>query len=428
MKKLLAVILAAFVMLCFFGCRQKTDDVMSGEVVSAAESEISDASEPENDLSDVSEVSGISEAQGQPSPIEQTEQSAIYLPAETDEVAAPPDTRTPAEKYTDTLSLEQQLGQMFFARCPTGNGAEQAAQYNVGGYILFGRDFDGQTPDSLRENIASYQSAAQTPMLIGVDEEGGSVVRVSAYKAFRPEKFRSPQYLYNKGGIGAIISDADEKDTLLKSLGINVNLAPVCDISEDPADFIYSRTLGKGAEETAEYISRLVEKMNFDGVGSVLKHFPGYGNNSDTHTGIAVDERPAETFFEKDFLPFSAGISSGAGSVLVSHNIVKAFNSDVPASLSKEVHDVLRNDLGFTGVIMTDDLAMSAITSYTGGQSAAVTAVEAGNDMLISSDLEGQYAAVLDAVNSGRISEQRIRQSASRVINWKMALGLIPVG
>lgn len=79
--------------------------------------------------------------------------------------------------------------------------------------------------------------------------------------------------------------------------------------------------------------------------------------------------------------------------MLVSHNIVKAFNSDVPASLSKEVHDVLRNDLGFTGVIMTDDLAMSAITNYTGGQSAAVMAVEAGNDMLISSDLEGQYAA-----------------------------------
>lgn len=192
MKKLLAVILAAFVMLCFFGCRQKTDDVMSGEVVSAAESEISDAVEPENDLSDVSEASGISEVESRPPFVEQAEQSDIFLPAEPDEVAAPPDTRTPAEKYTDTLSLEQQLGQMFFARCPTGNGAEQAAQYNVGGYILFGRDFDGQTPDSLRENIASYQSAAQTPMLIGVDEEGGSVVRVSAYKAFRPERFRSP--------------------------------------------------------------------------------------------------------------------------------------------------------------------------------------------------------------------------------------------
>lgn len=428
MKKLSAVILAAFVILCFFGCRQKNGEAVSGEIISSVESEISDIEEPESAASEVSEVSGISEAQGQPSPIEQAEDGDLSLPQNGQETAALPDIRTPAEKHTDTLSLEQQLGQMFFARCPSGNGAEQAARYNVGGFILFGRDFDGQTPDSLKESIASYQAAAQTPMLIGVDEEGGSVVRVSAYKAFRSERFRSPQYLYNKGGIDAIISDADEKDALIKSLGINVNLAPVCDVSENAADFIYSRTLGKGASETAEYIFRLVEKMNSDGVGSVLKHFPGYGSNSDTHTGIAIDERPAEAFFEKDFLPFSAGISAGAGSVLVSHNIVKAFNSDMPASLSREVHDVLRNDLGFTGVIMTDDLAMSAITSYTGGQSAAVMAVEAGNDMLISSDLEGQYAAVLDAVNSGRISEQRIRQSAARVISWKMALGLIPVG
>ena len=253
------------------------------------------------------------------------------------------------------------------------------------------------------------------------------MVRVSAYKAFRSEKFHSPGYLYSRGGIDAVIADADEKDALLKGLGINVNLAPVCDVSENPSDFIYSRTLGKGAEETAEYISRLVEKMNFDGVGSVLKHFPGYGGNSDTHTGIAVDEREKEEFYQKDFLPFFAGISAGAGGVLVSHNIVKSFDSNLPASLSPEIHRVLREDLGFSGVIMTDDLAMKAITAYTGDKSAAVLAVEAGNDMIISSDLESQYTAVLDAVNGGTISRERIRQSAVRVLNWKITLGLVEI-
>lgn len=95
-----------------------------------------------------------------------------------------------------------------------------------------------------------------------------------------------------------------------------MNLAPVCDVSENPSDFIYSRTLGKGAEETAEYISRLVEKMNFDGVGSVLKHFPGYGGNSDTHTEIAVDEREKEEFYQKDFRPFLPGFRRGRAACL----------------------------------------------------------------------------------------------------------------
>lgn len=113
--------------------------------------------------------------------------------------------------------------------------------------------------------------------------------------------------------------------------------------------------------------------------------------------------------------------------MLVSHNIVKSFDSNLPASLSPEIHRVLREELGFEGVIMTDDLAMKAITAYTGDKSAAVFAVEAGNDMIISSDLESQYTAVLDAVNGGTISRERIRQSAVRVLNWKITLGLVEI-
>ena len=113
--------------------------------------------------------------------------------------------------------------------------------------------------------------------------------------------------------------------------------------------------------------------------------------------------------------------------MLVSHNIVKSFDSNLPASLSPEIHRVLREELGFEGVIMTDDLAMKAITAYTGDNSAAVLAVEAGNDMIISSDLESQYTAVLDAVNGGTISRERIRQSAVRVLNWKITLGLVEI-
>ena len=331
----------------------------------------------------------------------------------------------PAEVYADSLTLEQQVAQLFFARCPDVQAAELAAQYDIGGYILFGRDFENQTPDSLRETIASYQQAAATPMLIGVDEEGGTVVRVSAYPAFRAGRFQSPQALFAEGGLERIQSDTKEKDTLLDSLGINVNLAPVCDVSTSPSDFINARAFGQDAQATSDYVRTVVEQMKTDSMGMVLKHFPGYGSNVDTHTGIAQDNRPLEQFRSSDFLPFTAGIEAGAQAILVCHNIVSCMDGTLPASLSPAVHQVLREELGFDGVVMTDDLVMQAITDYTGDADAAVLAVQAGNDMLISSDFVTQYNAVLTAVQNGTISETAIRDSAVRVLRWKIELGLI---
>lgn len=358
---------------------------------------------------------------GQDAPAEPTSSEAV-IPENAEPEPPAPD---PAELYVNNLPLEAQVAQMFFARCPDVDAAALAAEYDIGGYILFGRDFEGQTPDSVTATIQSYQDAAATPMLIGVDEEGGTVVRVSANPAFRAEKFRSPQALYNEGGFDLITSDTMEKDELLSSIGVNVNFAPVCDVSTDPNDFMNARSFGKDAAQTSEYVRTVVGQMAADGIGMVLKHFPGYGNNIDTHTGIATDERPIETFRESDFLPFAAGIEAGAQSVLVSHNIVTCMDSELPASLSPAVHDILRDELGFEGVIMTDDLIMEAITDYTGGENAAVLAVQAGNDMLVSSDFVTQYNAVLAAVQDGTISEYRIRESAIRVIRWKMDLGLL---
>ena len=330
-----------------------------------------------------------------------------------------------AEHYVNNLPLESQVAQMFFARCPEADAAVLAGQYDIGGYILFGRDFEGQTKESVAAVIQSYQDAAATPMLIGVDEEGGTVVRISSNPNFRADRFWSPQALYNEGGFALITSDAKEKDELLASIGVNVNFAPVCDVSTDPADFINARAFGRDAAQTSEYVRTVVAQMLSDQIGMVLKHFPGYGNNLDTHTGIAIDERPIESFRESDFLPFRAGIDAGAQSVLVSHNIVTCMDAELPASLSPAVHQVLRDELGFDGVVMTDDLIMEAITDYTGG--AAVLAVQAGNDMLVSSDFVTQYNAVLAAVQDGTISADRIRESAIRVIQWKIDLGLLAV-
>lgn len=353
------------------------------------------------------------------------------VPTASDDLASqttpePPPEPDPAEVYVDGLTLEQQVAQLFFARCPDVGAADLAAQYDIGGYILFGRDFEGQTLESVTQTIQSYQDAAATPMLIGVDEEGGTVTRVSLYAAFRAAgRFQSPQALFAEGGLKRIEEDTVEKDALLASLGINVNLAPVCDVSTDPADFINARAFGQDAEATSEYVRTVVQQMKTDGMGMVLKHFPGYGSNVDTHTGIAHDTRPIEQFRQSDFLPFAAGIETGAQAILVCHNIVACMDDTLPASLSPAVHDVLRDELGFDGVVMTDDLVMQAITDYTGDADAAVLAVQAGNDMLISSDFVTQYNAVLAAVEDGTITADRIRESAVRVVHWKIELGLI---
>jgi beta-N-acetylhexosaminidase len=330
-----------------------------------------------------------------------------------------------AKELLQNMTLEEKVGQIFFVRLRKEQALEDITTYHLGGYILFGNDFEGENKTTIKELIDSYQSASSIPMLIGVDEEGGTVNRISKYTAFRAEPFHSPRDLYTEGGFDLIKSDTIEKSKLLLSLGINVNLAPVCDVSTDTSDFIYNRAFGMDAISTSEYIKTVVEVMNKQKLGSTLKHFPGYGNNVDTHNGIAVDERDYNTFINSDFLPFKAGIDAGAGSILVSHNIVTSMDKDYPASLSKEVHNILRNNLGFNGVIMTDDLSMDAIKKYTDDSNAAVLAIEAGNDLIIASNFIEQIPAVIDAVNNNTISIDRIDESVLKVLMWKLSLGII---
>lgn len=323
------------------------------------------------------------------------------------------------------MTLEEKIGQMFLVRCPDADAAEKVEEYHLGGYVLFGKDFSGKTQDQVVQTIEGYQRAAKIPLLIGVDEEGGTVNRISLNPDLRAVPFWSPQDLYAEGSWDLIKSDTEEKCELLQSLGVNLNLAPVCDVSQDSSDFIYARSFGQDAVKTAAYVKLVVETMSQEGVGSVLKHFPGYGNNADTHTGIAYDKRPYETFENSDFFPFQAGIEAGADMVLVSHNIVFSMDDQYPASLSPAVHVILRDKLGFPGVIITDDLIMDGVRDFARDQEAAVLAVQAGNDMLCCTDFEQQVPAVLEAVRQGIINEDRINESVLRILELKISLGLL---
>ena len=328
------------------------------------------------------------------------------------------------------MTLEEKVGQLFFVRCPETGAADDVKSYHLGGLLLFSRDYKDAngnylTKDAFTAAVQSYQDAADIPLFIGSDEEGGTVTRASRNGNLFSSPLASPQELYASLGMDGLLSTTLSYNQTLREIGVNVNFAPVCDVSTDRSDFIYARSFGKDAQTTADYIAKVVPAYADAGVACVLKHFPGYGNNVDTHTGIAVDERSYETFETADFLPFSAGIAAGAPFVLVSHNIVNCMDASLPASLSPKVHEILRGTLGFDGVVVTDDLAMDAVKAYAQDGRVAVLALQAGNDMIVTTDYRTQIPQVIDAVRAGEIDEREIDAHVYRVLQEKQALGLI---
>lgn len=320
-----------------------------------------------------------------------------------------------------TMSQDEKIGQIFLVRVPSENQIYDLQKYYFGGYLLFERDFKDKTKEDVIDMINEYQESANIPLLIATDEEGGDVSRLSSNKNIVQEPFKSPSELYQSGGMDAIREDTIYKSEVLKSLGINVNLAPVVDVATDPDSYMYERTIKESTSVTSQYAKTVIESSKNTGVSYTLKHFPGYGNNADTHTSSTTDNRTYSAIMEDDIPPFRAGIKAGAEAVLVSHNTVPALDKDNPASLSATVHNVLRNELSFTGIIITDDLDMGAITDG----NAVIKAILAGNDLIIVTDYESAISKVKDALENGDIGESLIDKMAFRVLAWKYYKGLM---
>lgn len=339
---------------------------------------------------------------------------------------------TRARAILADMTEEQKLGQVFFARRPAGDAAAFLEQYPLGGYLLFRRDLqDAQgrwlSREAFLAQMEADRQASAIPLFFGTDEEGGTVCRVSQNPELFAKRFASPQKLFRQGGLDAVRQDAADKSAALLALGININFAPVADVSTQKRDYMYDRAFGQDAQATADYVTAVVEEMAGAGMGSVLKHFPGYGSNGDTHTAVVIDRRTREQLDECDLVPFAAGIRAGATAVLVSHNIVECMDDTLPASLSPEVHRVLREELGFDGLILTDDLAMDAVKDYTENGSAAVLALQAGNDMVVTSDPAGDIAAVRQALEQGELTWEQIETACLRVLQAKLRLGILPM-
>ncbi len=320
------------------------------------------------------------------------------------------------------LSLNEKIGQIFLVRYPDSNQIQDLINYKLGGFVFYEKDFKDKDSDEVKTMIKNIQKASNIPLLTAVDEEGGSVVRISSNPLLAKEKFKSPQELYNEGGLNLIKQDTIDKSKLLSNLGINLNLAPVIDVSTNPDDYMYNRSLGKDTNLTSQYAKAVIESSKGTGVSYTLKHFPGYGNNNDTHTSSSIDERSFDDILKNDLPPFREGINEGAEAVLVSHNIVNSIDQENPASLSKSVHNLLRNELNFTGVIITDDLSMGAVKDI---ENSAVKAILAGNDIIITTDYKKDIEAVRASVDSGEISEDLIDKIAFKILAWKYYKGLM---
>ena len=275
-----------------------------------------------------------------------------------------------AEIKLKSMNQTQKIKQMFIVR-PQNQSASQ-----TGGVILFAQDMND--PKAL---ISSLQNAASTPLLAGIDQEGGTVSRLSANPALTNNRaFPSPKEVFMQKGLKGTADEASQVAKILHSLGFNWNLAPVADVSQNQNSFIYDRTLGQNTKTTAAYVAKTV-----------------------------------------------CAIQNGADTVLVAHVVIKSVDPQLPASLSPKIHALLRKKLGFKGVIVTDDLAMGAIRQFAENQRVCpeVLAVKAGNDLIMSENVDSGTAAIEQAIKDKQISQKQINQSVLRILKLKEKLGLL---
>lgn len=332
-----------------------------------------------------------------------------------------------ATRLVDEMTAGERAGQLFLAHWPgsVDNAKAMVDNYHVGGFLTFGSFYESLTPELARSNIMSVQyhtvDNGGTPLLFTTDEEGGNVTRVSKHPKYRTRPFDAASVV-KSGGEAGIKRDGLEKALFLRSLGLNVNHAPVADMAE-AGSYVWERTYKAGTADTARYIASAVRGLEQGHIGSTMKHFPGYGKSpDDTHGGAVADSRTRNDLLYNDLIPFYAGMHSGGHSVMVSHTTMGGLGDSIPASLSPSVYSILRDDLGFWGVAMTDDLCMGAVPA---GGNSALAALEAGADMVICSNVEDGYTAVTGKMASDAAFASSVKDKCTRVVAWKLSMGLM---
>ena len=300
-------------------------------------------------------------------------------------------------------------------------------EYPVGGLIYFSANFEDvqQTKDMINGVQQYNTTVSDIPLFISVDEEGGVVARCADELGTTSFK---PMYEYRDQGADTAYNNAKTIASDIKGLGFNLDFAPVADTWSNPSnEVIGTRAYSDDFSQTAELVSSAVRGFEDGGVACTLKHFPGHGDTAeDSHYGTATSAKTLEQLDKEEYQAFRSGIASGADMVMVGH-ITMTGVDNIPASLSPTmINGELRGKLGFNGLVITDSLAMGAITDNYSSAEAAVKVVEAGGDILLMPyDLGEAVSGLEEAVKNGEISEERIDQSVTRILEVKKKRGLI---
>ena len=335
------------------------------------------------------------------------------------------------ESCISEMSLEDKVAGLFIVTpealtgvdraVKAGDGTKEALEkYPVGGLIYFKQNI--QSKEQITEMLANTTAMSKYPIFLAVDEEGDSVARVA--DALKLDKIASAASLGETENPDNAYEAYKKVGSYLMEYGFNLNFAPVADVLTNPDnEAIGKRSFGSNADIVSSMVASSVKGLEEMGVTACIKHFPGQGNaNGDTHDGLASTDRTLEQLRETELKPFAAGVEAGAQMIMVGHIAVPSITGDnTPASLSKSiVTDILREEMGYNGVVITDALNMSVVCEYYDSAQAAVMALKAGADMvLMPEDFEAAYEGVLAAVQDGTISEERIDDSLARVYRIK---------
>lgn len=296
---------------------------------------------------------------------------------------------------------------------------EKLSERAVGGLIYFSQNIENA--EQLTEMLSNTRSSSKYPILLAVDEEGGTVSRVA--QSGLAENVGNMSEIGSTGDAAKAQEAGMTVGSYLSEFGFNMDFAPVADVVEEGNTVIGERSFGTDTNLVASMVSAWVEGIQSTGVSACLKHFPGLGDTTeDTHEGMAATEKSLEDFAARDFPVYQAGIEAGVDFVMVSHLSAPNVTGDnTPASLSeKMITEILRGQLGYDGVVITDAMNMTAITDYYTADEAAIKALQAGADMiLMPEDYETAYNGVLEAVNNGTLTEERINESLRRVFRVK---------
>ena len=335
------------------------------------------------------------------------------------------------QNIIDDMDAAEKAGQLIMADFRTnadGTGmtvlsdeAKDALQeYYIGGVILFAENLD--TKEQTQQLTYDLQAAAHLPLFIGIDEEGGLVSRLNKSN-IEHETFPPAAEMEDVSWAGTSIGSS------LGELGINVDFAPVADVNTNPDNPVigtraFSSDPQAAASKAAEFISAL-QKM---GVSACAKHFPGHGDTAmDSHLGETYVEHDMERLRSVEFVPFEQAIAAGTDFIMAGHiKTPNATTDGLPATLSSEMLGILRNDLNFDGIIITDAMNMGAIVDQYGSGESAVMAVQAGVDIvLMPADLQEAAEALTAAIKKGDISEERVNEALWHVLSLKYEKGIL---